>query len=89
MSNRYARYERLKFDRPHPRVLRITLTSTLKLNAMDAMLHRECSEVWRDIDTDDTVSAVIITGTAKAFSAGGDLCTSASAATTTICACSR
>jgi enoyl-CoA hydratase len=73
VDERYARYQELKFDRPHPRVLRITLNSPLKMNAMGATLHRECSEVWRDVDTDETVSAVIITGTAKAFSAGGDL----------------
>ena len=73
MTDRYARYERLKFDRPHPRVLRITMTSSLKLNAMDALLHRETSEVWRDVDADPSVAAVIITGHGKAFSAGGDL----------------
>jgi enoyl-CoA hydratase len=73
MSDRYARYERLKFDRPHPRVLRVTMTSSLKLNAMDAVLHREASEIWKDVDADPTVSAVIITGHGKAFSAGGDL----------------
>lgn len=73
MSDRYAKYERLKFDRPHPRVLRITMTSPLKLNAMDAQLHRECSEIWADVDADPSVSATIITGAGKAFSAGGDL----------------
>jgi enoyl-CoA hydratase len=73
MSDRYAHYERLKFDRPHPRVLRITMTSSLKLNAMDAVLHRETAEIWKDVDADKTVSAVIITGHGKAFSAGGDL----------------
>lgn len=73
MSDRYSRYGRLKFDRPHPRVLRITLTSPLKLNAMDAALHREASEVWRDVDADASVAAVIVTGDGPAFSAGGDL----------------
>jgi enoyl-CoA hydratase len=73
MSDRYARYTRLKFDRPHPRVLRITLASQLKLGAMEAALHREISEIWADVDTDDSVSAVIITGEGKSFSAGGDL----------------
>ena len=28
MSDRYARYQELKFDRPHPRVLRITIASS-------------------------------------------------------------
>ena len=42
-TDRYARYSRLKFDRPHPRVLRITLASPLKMGAMDAQMHRETS----------------------------------------------
>lgn len=73
MTDPYARYEQLKFDRPHPRVLRVTMASPLKLNAMTATLHRECSEIWKDIEADPTVCAAIITGSDKAFSAGGDL----------------
>src|SRR5215475_4669023 len=73
MTDRYARYEQVQFDRPHPRVLRITMASPLKMNAMTATLHRECSEIWRDVDADPSVSAVIIRGSEKAFSAGGDL----------------
>lgn len=72
-SSRYARYTRLKFDRPHPRVLRITLASPLKMGAMDAQMHREASEIWADVDADDSVSVAIITGDGKTFSAGGDL----------------
>ncbi|HJV84652.1 MAG TPA: enoyl-CoA hydratase/isomerase family protein [Noviherbaspirillum sp.] len=73
MTDRYSRYEQLKFDRPHPRVLRITISSPLKLNAMTARLHREVSEIWRDVDDDPSISAVIITGGQNSFSAGGDL----------------
>jgi enoyl-CoA hydratase len=73
MQDRYARYTRLKFDRPAERVLRITLSSPLKMGAMDAAMHREVSEIWADVDADDSVSAVIITGEGKTFSAGGDL----------------
>jgi enoyl-CoA hydratase len=73
MTNCYERYTQLTFDRPHPRVLRITIASPLKMNAMTAALHRECSEIWRDVEADATVSAAIIRGSEKAFSAGGDL----------------
>lgn len=73
MDQRYARYKSLKFDRPHPRVIRITLASQLKLGVMDPDMHREVSEVWKDVDADPTVSAIIITGEGKSFSAGGDL----------------
>jgi enoyl-CoA hydratase len=73
MQDRYARYTRLKFDRPAERVLRVTLSSPLKMGVMDAQMHKEVSEIWADLDADDSVSAVIITGEGKSFSAGGDL----------------
>jgi enoyl-CoA hydratase len=73
MNDRYAAYTRLKFDRPHPRVLRITLASPLKMGAMDATMHGEVSRVWKDADADPTVSAIILTGEGRTFSAGGDL----------------
>ena len=73
MDDRYARYKSLKFDRPHPRVIRMTLSSQLKLGVMDADMHRELSEVWRDLDADPEASVIIVTGEGKSFSAGGDL----------------
>ncbi len=73
MSNPYAHYERLKFDRPHPAVLRITISNPGQMNAVDPRTHSELTEIWRDIDADPETNAVIITGAGKAFSAGGDL----------------
>jgi len=73
MTDHYARYTRLRFDRPHPRVLRITLgLGQERPNPVDATMHRELGEVWRDIDADPEVNSVIITGAGRAFSAGGD-----------------
>jgi enoyl-CoA hydratase len=73
MSGAYDRYRRLGLDRPHPRVLRITLSEPEKLNAIDHETHAELSGIWRDIDHDSEISAVIVTGAGRAFSAGGDL----------------
>jgi len=73
MSDLYARYQRLKFDRPAPRVLRITLDRPEALNALDELGHKEISEVWRDIDVDPETSVAILRGLGRAFSAGGDL----------------
>src|ERR1700735_3662374 len=73
MTDRYARYTRLRFDRPHPRVLRITMgLGQERPNPVDAMMHRELGEIWRDIDADPSVSAAILQGDGRAFSAGGD-----------------
>ena len=67
----YAHYTRLTFDRPHPKVLRVTMGNGA-MNAADDQLHRELGEVWRQIDADRTVNAAILTGAGKHFSAGGD-----------------
>jgi enoyl-CoA hydratase len=73
MSDRYAGYKKLKFDRPADRVLRITMESPKRLNAADAGMHEELVHIWRDIDADPEISAAIIRGAGNAFSAGGDL----------------
>ncbi|MFD2249131.1 enoyl-CoA hydratase [Pseudochelatococcus lubricantis] len=65
-------YERLRFERPHPNVLRIVMHNPERLNAVDQVMHGELARVWRDVDVDTSVSAVIITGHGAAFSAGGD-----------------
>ena len=71
MTDLYARYTRLKFDRPHAKVLRITMENG-RMNTTDAALHAELGEIWRDVDRDPSVNAVILTGAGKVFSAGGD-----------------
>jgi enoyl-CoA hydratase len=72
MADRYARYERLKFERPAPGVLRIVMSNPGKLNAADATMHRELAEIWRDVDADPDTRCAILTGEGTAFSAGGD-----------------
>src|SRR5277367_634657 len=71
MSDPYARYTRLRFDRPHPKVLRITMDNG-RMNTADDAMHGELADIWRDVDRDPTVNAVVITGAGKVFSAGGD-----------------
>jgi enoyl-CoA hydratase/carnithine racemase len=71
MTDPYARYTRLKFDRPHAKVLRITMENG-RMNTTDAALHAELGDIWRDVDRDASVNAVILTGAGRVFSAGGD-----------------
>jgi len=73
MTDAYAKYTRLKFERPAERVLQIVLDSPGRLNATDARMHGELAQVWRDIDADPDVAVAIIRGAGTAFSAGGDL----------------
>ncbi len=72
MTELYANYERIRFDRPADGVLRLTLNRPERMNALDAQGHREITDVWRDVDRDPTVRAVILCGEGRAFSAGGD-----------------
>src|SRR6202790_2134713 len=71
MTDPYARYTRLKFDRPHPKVLRVTMENG-RMNTTDEALHAELAEIWHDVDRDDSVNVAIFTGAGKVFSAGGD-----------------
>jgi len=69
----YADFRHLRFARPRPGVLLITIDRPEVLNAADERLHREFSEIWPVVDADDTVAVSVITGAGRAFSAGGDL----------------
>lgn len=73
MSDVYAQYTRLRFERPAERILQIVLDTPGRLNATDARMHKELAHVWRDIDADPEISVAMIRGAGNAFSAGGDL----------------
>lgn len=73
MTDRYAKYQRLKFDWPEANILRITMDNPGRLNSADRVMHGELVQVWRDIDSDPNVSCAIIRGSGEAFSSGGDL----------------
>ncbi|WP_280315906.1 enoyl-CoA hydratase/isomerase family protein [Nocardia abscessus] len=44
-----------------------------ELNAVNAELHRALAQVWRQLAADREARVVILTGSGRAFSAGGDL----------------
>ncbi|HET7044994.1 MAG TPA: enoyl-CoA hydratase/isomerase family protein [Gaiellaceae bacterium] len=69
----YAPFSELGFDRPAEGVLRITLSTPGRLNAVGAAMHRQLAGVWKAVDEDDETRAVIVRGSGGAFSAGGDL----------------
>jgi enoyl-CoA hydratase len=69
----YAAYTHLRFERPGDGVLLITLDDPDRLNATGPEMHLQLSRVFRTIDDDHSVRAVVVTGAGRAFSAGGDL----------------
>jgi len=70
MSDRYAQFTSLTFDRPDTGILRVTLGAA-GLNAVSAEVHRELADVWLAIDRDPDVRVAILQGAGKGFSSGG------------------
>jgi enoyl-CoA hydratase/carnithine racemase len=68
----YAEYQHLRFDLRPNGVMLLTLDRP-PVNATDARMHWELTEVWKTIDADPAVRIVLVTGAGKAFSAGGDM----------------
>jgi len=71
VSERYGRFEWLLFDRPAPHVLRMTLNNPTQMNAMTRGMKEEIHSVWREIDNDPETRVTIVTGSGRAFCAGG------------------
>jgi enoyl-CoA hydratase len=72
-SGRYGAYERLRIEPQEDGVLLLVLDAPERLNATDGVLHGELARIFRDVDDDPDVGAVVVTGAGRAFSAGGDL----------------
>lgn len=73
MSDPYTAFDSLGFDRPLPRVLRITMARPERLNAADAHMHGQLAAVWRTVDADPAVDVALLRGAGRGFSSGGDL----------------
>jgi enoyl-CoA hydratase len=54
-------------------VLLVTINRPEVLNAANARLHWEFTQIWPVVDADPKTRVVVVTGAGKAFSAGGDL----------------
>src|SRR2546430_16595579 len=66
----YSRYHALSCER-QDKVLIVSLNRPEALNAINAALHTELSQVFADIALDQETHVVVLTGKARAFSAGG------------------
>src|SRR3984893_10854380 len=69
----YADYQHLLFDRRPNGVVLITINRPELMNATNARLHWELTQVWRTIDADPAARVALVTGAGRAFSAGGDI----------------
>jgi len=69
----YSDYRHLLFEKKPNGVVLVTINRPELLNATNARLHWELTQVWLTIDADPAARVALITGAGKAFSAGGDL----------------
>src|SRR6266436_5598777 len=69
----YSEYQHLLFEKKQNGVVLITINRPEQMNATNARLHWELTQVWGTIDADPAARVALITGAGKAFSAGGDL----------------
>jgi enoyl-CoA hydratase len=69
----YASFPSLELDRPAAHVLRLTLRTPGRLNAVGAAMHGELAAVWKAVAEDAETRVVLVRGADGAFSAGGDL----------------
>jgi enoyl-CoA hydratase len=68
-----SQFPGLVFEGPRCGVLEIILSRPGKLNALDRQSHHDLTYVWRTIDADDDVDAVLVRGEGGNFAAGSDL----------------
>ena len=70
----YSDFQFLKFEWRAHGVLLVTINRPEVMNATNARLHWELTQIWPIVHADSAVRVVVITGAGdKAFSAGGDL----------------
>ena len=69
----YADFRHLTFESKPNGVLLVTINRPEVLNAANARLHWEFTQIWPVVDADPKTRVVVVTGAGKAFSAGGDL----------------
>jgi enoyl-CoA hydratase len=69
----YADFRHLTFESRPNGVLVVTINRPEVLNAANARLHWEFTQIWPVVDADPKTRVVVVTGAGKAFSAGGDL----------------
>jgi len=69
----YSDYRHLVFEKRPNGVLLVTINRPEVMNATNARLHWELTQVWLTIDADPAARVALVTGAGRAFSAGGDI----------------
>lgn len=68
----YTRYKLVKIKK-EGKVAVLTINRAEALNAINPQLHTELEDIFADVGRDDDIQAVVLTGSGRAFCAGGDV----------------
>lgn len=68
----YSRYECLKVEKAD-RVATVTLNRPETGNRIEHRFHNELQDIWADLARDKEVNAILLTGSGKYFSVGGNV----------------
>ena len=68
----YSGYKFIKVEKKE-KVAIVTFNNPDAMNAIGRAEHGEVEQIWEDMNHDNDVHAVILTGAGRAFSAGGDI----------------
>jgi enoyl-CoA hydratase len=71
LTDLYAKFVGLLFDRPAPHVLRVTISNPAQANAISAGMQDSLHSIWPVIDSDPETRVTIITGEGRYFCSGG------------------
>jgi enoyl-CoA hydratase len=66
-------YEHILVSRPEPSVLLVTLNRPKSLNALNGPLFEELNHALETADKDESIGAMVLTGSERAFAAGADI----------------
>ncbi len=66
-------YEYVLVERPAEGVALVRLNRPKQYNALNLQLLQELAQVFRELDADESVRAIVLTGNDKAFAAGADI----------------
>lgn len=72
MSSPFDQYRHIKFSR-RGRILTVTLDRPEAHNAVNGEMHHELARLFHDVNRDPDSDVVVLTGSGRAFCAGGDL----------------
>jgi enoyl-CoA hydratase len=69
----YSDYPAFAFDRPADGVLRVAFNRPEQYNTLSKSDHEDLARLWGDIARDDKTRVAVVTGSGKAFCAGGSI----------------